>query len=151
APVVAREPVDSVSDQELAFVVGIIVDGCAPHRVSPLLDHLRELATRPDVAGMDVVLLQNGEGPGFERMVDEQRRLGTRLFHIDLAQQQADAARGIFGEAFERGSERASIARARTMLQRYLWSFAHQRKGAVVWILDDDKQLDALIDDGALL
>ncbi|MFL5358175.1 glycosyltransferase [Archangium sp.] len=134
---------------ELAFVVGIIADAGATARVLPLLKDLLAFSHEPEVAGLDVVLLENGPRPKdahpLEELTWSMRREGLRCWLVDLEQQRRDAERGIFGFPFERGEGRAEIATARTLLQRYLYSFAHQRIRAVVWILDDDKRLEALV------
>lgn len=47
----------------------------------------------------------------------------------------------------ERVGAQLSIAPARTVLQSYLYAFARNRPGSIVWIVDDDMRLDPLVID----
>ncbi|MEQ8456664.1 MAG: glycosyltransferase [Sandaracinaceae bacterium] len=131
----------------VALVVGVIASAANAAQVASLAKELAGLTTDRRLANLDLVLLENGPRPpasGLEDVVADARRAGIGCFFLPLEQQTFDAAAGHFGRPFDRGLGRASIATARTMLQAYLHDLAKRRPGAVVWILDEDMQLETL-------
>ena len=63
---------------------------------------------------------------------------------VDEAQQRQDAATSAFGAALRnRPQGQVGIARARTMLQRYLGELMAADSGSFGWVLDDDMRVDA--------
>ncbi|MFH1465071.1 MAG: methyltransferase domain-containing protein [Pseudomonadota bacterium] len=135
---------DAVNPQ--ALVVALIADVRGPGRFQLLLDDLVQLASDRRLAGLDVVLLENGHAaPDAPNPLDlASRRLWAAdigCFVATMADQQRHAQQGLFGPPFERPEGMASIASARGMLQVYAWLVARERKGAVVWILDGDSRL----------
>lgn len=126
------------------FVVGITADAGTPQRVVPLLQDLLLLGQQPGIAGIDVVVLENGplpDGDGLRAAVEAVRKQGLRLWLVPLERQQEAASAGAYGQPFARGDGRAAIATTRSMLQVHVYALARLRPGAVAWILDDDKRL----------
>lgn len=145
------EPVEAHGDA-VPLVAGIIADGddAGAARVRPLLTDLLALQTDPEVASLAVVLLENGpptRDRPLQSLADELRARGLDLYLVPVERQVEDAAAGVFGAGFVRPDGRAGIGTARTMVQRYVYELARLRRGAVAWILDDDKRLDALLRD----
>jgi glycosyltransferase involved in cell wall biosynthesis/SAM-dependent methyltransferase len=134
------------------LVVGIIADS-GDRRVAPLLDQLLALASRAPVTGLDVLILENGptyhwDKDGLRELVAEARGRGLRIWLVPVEKQEELARNGAFGAPFERGDVRLGIAVTRSMLQAFLYALARRRPGCFVWILDDDKRIDALLTPG---
>lgn len=134
------------ADEGIWLVVGVIADAARPSVVEPLLQDLRALGGQPAIAGLDVIVLENGplppEGkPNLRAAIEAERQRGLRLWLVEIERQAEDAKAGAFGEPFDRGASRLGIAPARSMLQAYLYALARRRPGSIVWILDDDKRL----------
>jgi len=138
-PVNAEEP-------EVHLVIGIVADSGRPQRVQPLLSDLLRLSHEDGIAGLDVILVENGpvDGTGLGPLTHAMRREGLRLYLVDVTAQGHDALAGRFGDPFQRQNRRLPIATTRSMLQAYTYALARRRPGCVVWLLDDDKRLDAL-------
>lgn len=137
----------------LPLVAGVIADGdtAGTARVAPLLADLLALQTDPEIASLAVVILENGPAaPGrpLLALADDLRSRGLDLYLVPIERQVEDAEARVFGEGFVRPAGRAGIGAARTMVQRYVYALARARRGAVAWILDDDKRLDALVRGG---
>jgi len=136
----------------IALVVGIIADVAHPERMAGLIEDLVHLHEDSRIAGLDVVLLENGVNSGDSASLDEaSTRLldsGAGCYVIPEERQRIDARAGLFGQSFVRSSGLVSIAVARTMLQTYAYIVARPRTGAVVWILDGDNRLDSLVWNG---
>ncbi len=134
----------------LTLIVGMTTSSQPTDALTALLHDLALLGEDPRLAAFDVVLLENGprgESDG-ETLGDVARRLhdlGISALVVPFERQSFDANAGLFGAPFSRGTERVSIALARTMLQAYAYLWARHRPGAVVWILDDDMRLDNLV------
>jgi SAM-dependent methyltransferase len=146
-------PAQAVSfGPSVALVVGIIADIERPGDLMDLVGDLLRLLDDPRLAGLDVVILENGQHPDGARFLDETSRVlrdaGAGGYVVPLERQAVDARSGVFGEAFERQPGLATIAMARTMLQTYTYVVAKPRTGTVVWILDGDCRLDNLVWDG---
>lgn len=134
---------------EVALVVGVIVSPSRDRESAALVRSLAALTADRRLANLDLVLLENGPRPttGDATLAETAalaRSEGLGCFVLSLERQAEDAAAGRFGRPFERKPARASIATARTMLQRYLYDIAKRRPGAVVWILDEDMQIETL-------
>ncbi len=143
-PQATREP---VVDGSLSLIVGVIVTSSRAAECRPLIDAVSRLRADPRLGHIEVLLLENGSSEhvgALMRVVTSARETGLGCFVIPPEQQRADAFAGCFGAPFERGCDRVSIATARTMLQVYLYELALRRPGAVVWILDEDVQLETL-------
>ncbi len=130
------------------LVIGVIGDNSACHRIKALLQDSLELSKEHGIAGLDVLILENGprnQSPELRRVVGEMLSQGLRCILLDRERVEQDAANGAFG--LDRGvrGDRLSIAVARTRLQRYLYEFTRTKVGAVIWILDDDSRLDILV------
>ena len=140
------------SGASVALVVGIIADIERPGDLMDLIGDLLRLQEDPRLAGLDVVILENGQHPDGARFLDEAslvlRDAGAGCYVVPLERQAIDARAGVFGEVFERRPGLATIAMARTMLQTYVYVLAKPRTGTVVWILDGDCRLDNLVWDG---
>lgn len=125
----------------VVLVVGVTVDPARVNRVDGLLTDLRALSADPECAGLDVVLMENGECNGLDQLVKRHRTEGLRCHLVLLAQQRVD---------FDRGPGREPIGRTRTMLQSYVHRVVQQRPYAIAWIVDDDMRLEALVTRGGL-
>ncbi len=135
-------------DHQLALAVGVIVD---PNRVGSaarLLEDLHILSCDPAVVGLDVLLIENGAGweisRPFVELVKSTRSKGLNVYAMtrDIIREDHEAGRIEAPECAQ--GERMGIARARTVLQSYLYALLCRRPGAVGWILDDDMHLEAL-------
>lgn len=135
---IVTQPVES-PPASVAMVVGITVDPARVDRVDGLLAELRQFSTDPECAGLDVVLLENGECGGLEQLVQRHLASGLRCYLVSLEQQQRD---------FERGAGREPIGRTRTMLQAYVHRVIQWHPYSVAWIIDDDMRLEALVTRG---
>jgi len=151
APPAARPTPPGVQAvRPVRLVVGMTTASGTGPALAALLQDLTSLRGHPLLAGLEIVLLENGPrvgdaGRDLERVAQSLRQNGVDAVLVPLETQIADAAAGLFGQPFDRGAERVSIALARTMLQTYLYLWARLRAGAVAWILDDDMRLDNLV------
>lgn len=144
-----REPTaqELAHADDLVLVVGVIGDDDHAAQLTRMFDDLLDLQGFDQICSLDVVVLHNGgESDALNKAVADYRRRGLTLFVASPRQQAEDAARGAFGEDFTRPPGRAPIGPARTMLQSYVTRVAHQRPGAIAWILDDDSRLDNVPD-----
>ena len=127
------------------LVVGAIAGGVD---VSGLLADIRGLVNDPDLSGLDVVVFENTKGtaPGaaLRCLVERERAAGLRVHLVDRQRHRDDAERGWVPDGGASKGERLPIGPARTVLQCYLYAFAKDRPGSVVWIVDDDMRLDPL-------
>ncbi len=129
--------------QPFPLLVALTTDSASRSR--PLLLQLLQLSRHPSIAGLDVLVSENGtvaEGRELRRLIKELGRLGLRCYFCGRGRQRRDARRGCFGHPLER-PEKAPIALARTMLQTYLAELAGSRRDAVAWILDDDMRIES--------
>ena len=131
------------------IVLGVIADTAALDDLKRLLGDLRDLAAQPELAAFDVVVLENGHAKGASRMlrdlIEGKRKRGLHIHLVDRARHVEDArCRRVHGGGASEG-QYLGIAPARTVLQSYLYAFAKRRPGAIVWIVDDDLQLDPLV------
>ncbi|MDE0174258.1 MAG: glycosyltransferase [Defluviicoccus sp.] len=131
------------------LIVGVIADTARLDRVANLLSDLRELAGEPGLSGHDVLILENGAGRTSDRalreLAERERSDGLRVHLVDRARHVEDAANGLVPDGGAGGGRRLPIAPARTVLQSYLYAFASNRPGSIVWIVDDDMRLDPLV------
>ena len=138
------------------LIVGMIADTARLDRVGDLLADLRALAGEPGLSGHDVLILENGTArtscKALRDLVERERADGLRVHLLDRARHLEDAGNGLVPDGGAGRGRRLSIAPARTVLQSYLYAFARNRPGSIVWIVDDDMRLDPLvIDDDARL
>lgn len=138
APLVARADSTSRTPYPIRLVVGIIVDSAKPARTLPLVDQLAGFACSDAIDALDLVLLQNDNNSGFGEIARYAVAAGLGTWVVDRASQRALATE--LGLA-ERGASSATIATARTLLQRAVHVVARRSPGAVAWILDDDVRL----------
>ena len=138
------------------LIVGLIADTARLEEVSNLLADFRELSDDPSLSGHDVLILENGDDQVPSRelrtLVERERKDGLRIHLVDRARHLEDAAKGRVLDGGASQGYRLAIASARTVLQSYLYAFAKERPGAVVWIVDDDMRTAPLIieEDGQL-
>lgn len=131
-------------DSCFALVVGVITDQAS--RIRELLADLESLASHDCVTDLTVVTLANGaEENELLDTVDAYRQRGLSIQLIPEEQQRHDAVLGTFGARCDRSPGRVEIAKARTMLQRYVGQLQTKSPGAIAWLLDDDLRLDARI------
>jgi len=142
----------SSSQTPVALVVGIIADIARPDDLMVLIRDLLQLQDDPLLAGLDVVVLENGNCCSNARPLSEATLAlldaGAGCYMVPLERQVFDAKAGLFGEPFNRRPGLETIAVARTMLQTYAYVIAKPRSGTVVWLLDGDCRLDNLVWDG---
>ena len=133
------------------LIVGMIADTARLDRVGDLLGDLRALAGEPGLSGHDVLILENGAArascKALRDLVERERADGLRVHLVDRARHLEDAGNGLVPDAGAGQGRRLSIAPARTVLQSYLYAFARNRPGSVVWIVDDDMRLNPLVID----
>lgn len=130
------------NDSCFALVVGVITDRAS--RIRELLTDLESLAKHDCVTGLTVITLANGAaGSGLLDILDAYRQRGLSVQLISEEQQRHDAGLGTFGTWRERSQGRVEIAKARTILQRYVGQIQVKSPGAIAWLLDDDLRLDA--------
>lgn len=157
APVVAIPvPLPSAASAhattDIHLVVGMITDHNRLPALEDLMGDLLALKDTPALAGLDVLILENGvsdtpsEG-ALEAAVDRWRAKGLRV-HLVTAAARLCAEQA--GDLSPSTSARLPIGPARTALQTYLYHFMKPRRGAVAWILDDDMRLDPLVSAGGI-
>ena len=147
----ADSPPEDPSGAPPHLVVGTIADASALADLAGLLEDLHGLGGRSELAGLDVVVLENGEGQRPSRklrdLAERERQRGLRVHLVDRARHVEDAEAGRVLDGGAATGRYLPIAPARTVLQSYLYAFAAHRPGAVVWIVDDDLRLDPLAAD----
>ena len=131
------------------IVLGVIADTAALADLERLLGDLRNLAAQPELAGFDVVVLENShvKSPNRELrdLAEGERKRGLHIHLVDRARHVEDARCGRVHDGGASEGRYLRIAPARTVLQSYLYAFAKRRPGAIVWIVDDDLRLDPLV------
>ena len=138
------------------LIVGLIADSGRLEEVGNLLADLGGLSDDHGLSGHDVLILENGDDQTPSRelrtLVDRERKEGLRIHFVDRARHLEDATHGLVLDGGAGRGSKLAIASARTVLQSYLYAFAKNRPGAVVWIVDDDMRLDPLVivEDGCL-
>ena len=138
------------------LIVGLIADTTRLDGVGGLLTDLRKLADDAGLSGHDVLILENSSSHSSTKklrtLVEKERKEGLRVHLVDRAKHVEDATRGLVLDGGASQSRKLAIAPARTVLQTYLYAFAKERPGSVVWIVDDDMRLDPLLveEDGSL-
>ena len=122
--------------------VGVITSD--PAMLKPLVHGLASLQASSDIQQLAVLVLDNGSpAEELDAVVRTAWEAGLLIAIVDEAQQRRDAAAGAFGKRFQTRPERqVNIARARTMLQRYLGALLAADTGAFGWVLDDDMRVD---------
>lgn len=139
----APDPVlEPPAHRPFTLYVGVIT--ADPTMLRPLLADLAALCCVSSIAGLVALVLENG-GPGRElrQLVHEPRHAGLQVAIVSEEQQRRDAAAGAFGAAYRvRPPGQVGIARARTMLQRYLGTLMLADENSFAWVLDDDMRVD---------
>ena len=156
-PRLADVPLSSCADAARGpaphLVVGTIADAASLGDLAHLLGDLQHLAAQPELAGLDVVVLENSGDRCPSRklrdLVERQRKRGLRIVLVDRAQHMEDAEAGRVLDGGVANGDYLAIAPARTVLQSYLYAFSKRRPGAIVWIVDDDLQLNPLVADAS--
>lgn len=141
-PFVPIKTVKTYRSDPFHIIVGVISANAT--QLAYLLEDLCLIQSFPFIKGLEVLILHNG---GDEqsllslsaKMIDN----GLFCYFISQIQQEKDALNGSFGKPFKRNNKQLSIGKARTLLQRYLYEFVRKKTDSIVWILDDDMQLDA--------
>lgn len=143
---------DAPPQAPVHLIVGMIADGQRLGEVGRLLADVRGLVDDADLSGLDVVVFENTTGTTpsavLGRLVEQERAAGLRVHLVDRQRHRRDAARGWVADGGIGTGKRLPIAAARTVLQCYLYAFAKDRPGSVVWVVDDDMRLDPLSIDG---
>ena len=143
---------ESPAQAPVHLVVGIIADTAQLANLHELLCDLEGLDEDEELSGLDVVILENGRQPtpdiDLRHLVEEERCRGLRIHLVDRKHHADDAQAGRILDGGVTAGTMLSIADARTVLQSYLYAFAKDRPGSVVWILDDDMRLDSLVEEG---
>lgn len=123
--------------------VGVITSD--PWMLKPLLEGLVSIGSSARLRGLAALILDNGCPPEeLDAVVRWARDAGLAIAVVEEAQQRLDAAAGGFGAALrERPPGQVGIAKARTMLQRYLGALLAADTGSFGWVLDDDMRVDA--------
>jgi len=123
------------------LMVGVITSD--PTMLRPLLRGLASLCV-PGVRRISTLILDNGCVPAdLASVITDARRRGLPVALADVDRQRQDASAGVFGSLFgARPAGQVGIAKARTMLQRYLGALATDEERAVAWVLDDDMRVD---------
>ncbi|MDE0419630.1 MAG: glycosyltransferase [Gammaproteobacteria bacterium] len=156
-PTAQREPGasplgESPAQAPVHIVVGIIADTAQLANLHELLGDLRGLDDDAELSGLDVLVLENGCQPtpdaDLRHLVEGERYRGLRVHLVDRKHHADDAQHGRILDGGATTGTMLSIADARTVLQSYLYAFAKDRPGSVVWILDDDMRLDSLVEEG---
>lgn len=138
------------------LIVGLIADTTRLGEVNGLLTELRDLAGDTGLSGLDVLILENSSSRSSQKelrtLVEKERKAGLRIHLVDRARHVKDASRDLVLDGGASRSRKLAIAPARTVLQTYLYAFAKERPGSVVWIVDDDMRLAPLLfeEDGRL-
>lgn len=131
------------------LIVGAIADTAGLDRIGYLLADLRVLAEEPGLSGHDVLILENGTGRTSDRelraLVERERSDDLQIHLVDRAWHLEDAGNRLVPDGGAGRGHRLPIASARTVLQSYLYAFASNRPGSIVWIVDDDMRLDPLV------
>lgn len=128
-----------------ALVVHVGVITSDPFTLAPLLSSLITLAGSSVIRHLTVTVLDNGSpAKELRGVVTRARQGGLNVAVVTETRQREDAARGAFGQLFgARPPGKVGIARARTMLQRYVGALVEEDHGSFAWILDDDMRVDA--------
>jgi glycosyltransferase involved in cell wall biosynthesis/SAM-dependent methyltransferase len=139
--------------RQVQLVVGFTTDASCPGHVLGLLEDLLALTRRAGVAGVDVLILENGPLPptGHRPLRDLAHNfIGQGLpVHLIGIEWQLEMNRFLpLPDGIQPGETRLPIAAARTLLSLCVGQFARQRPGAWAWILDDDKRLEVWLDRG---
>lgn len=131
------------------LIAGLIADTDRLQEVGALLADFRDLAGDRVLSGLDVLVLENGcrrePDETLRTLVDSERARGLRIHLADRSRHLKDAASALVPDGGANRGRKLPIAHARTALQAYLYAFAKNRPGAVVWIVDDDMRLDPLV------
>jgi hypothetical protein len=139
----APDPVlEPPAHRPFTLYVGVIT--ADPTMLRPLLADLAALCCVPSIAGLVALVLENGcPGRELRQLVHEPRHAGLQVALVSEEQQRRDAAAGAFGAAYRvRPPGQVGIARARTMLQRYLGTLMRADENSFAWVLDDDMRVD---------
>ena len=144
-------PPEDASGPPPHLIVGTIANTSALADLAGLLEDMRGLAAQSGLAGLDMVVLENGKRKRPSRklrdLVERERQRGLRVHLVDRARHVEDAEAGRVLDGGAATGRYLPIAPARTVLQSYLYAFATGRPGAIVWIVDDDLRLKPLAAD----
>jgi len=138
-------PINNIKDynyKRIAFnlVIGIISNKA--EQLNYLIDDIWLIKSFPFIESLKILILANGDEYSLINLSAKTNENGLPCEVISQSQQEKDALNGGFGIRFNRGCKVVSIAKARTMLQRYLYEFVKNSKNTIVWILDDDMRLN---------
>lgn len=137
-----NSPSCSSNQNKFKLYVGVITSD--PSMLKGLLDSLNALHVCDYLQSVAVLILDNGSSDdALENVVQYARVTGMEIAVVSKAKQHLDAAAGSFGSEFPLLiKEQAGIARARTMLQRYLGAVLAAEPESIGWMLDDDMRVD---------
>ncbi|MCH8270143.1 MAG: glycosyltransferase [Planctomycetes bacterium] len=137
----------------LSLVVGFVTDAMVPVHVCELLEDLASLASRPGVARLKVVVVENGPLPAngersLHALISDFTTQGLDIDLITIERQREDWERGQLIDTTDPTKQRNPIAVSRTVLNTYVARAAAGFPCAWAWILDDDKRLNCTVDHG---
>lgn len=134
-----------VSLRSCSFNLYVGVISSEPRLLRYLLSDFVALKNRAGFIGrLTVVALDNGcDHDALHLLAEGFKGSGIDLFIIDKQRQIEDVGRGGFGKGFSICTQgKNSIAKARTMIQRYVGELGARDSGAFAWIIDDDMRVD---------
>jgi hypothetical protein len=113
--------------------------------LGPLLEGLLTLSRSSAISRLIVTVLDNGsDQTQLVFLISSFRKLGLQVVLVSRIQQISDASMGAFGSMFTlTTNEQVGIAKARTMIQRYVGELQRDDASSVVWLLDDDMRIDS--------
>ncbi len=130
------------SHSSFQLFVGVLCSD--PVTLEPLLRGLAALDATESIDRVEVLILDNGCAVDhLGRVIRGAREVGLEVAVIDIERQREDAGKGCFGPDLSvRPFGQVGIAKARTMLQRYLGALMASEPGSISWVLDDDMRID---------
>ena len=142
AVVASKARLEPPEHQPFALYVGVI--SADPMMLAPLLTGLARLRASSSIERLVVVILDNGSpADALRETIKDAQKDGLQVAVVGEDQQHRDAALGAFGTPLRsRPDGQVGIARARTMLQRYIGTLLRIDRGSFGWLLDDDMRVD---------
>ena len=131
-------PVSPANPQKLNILVGTIASDNI-EIVAGLLRDIHATFSNRDDLEIQVAILDNGPPHQRTRPISSPQSLDVTIFDVETRHEKSPSQ-----SRRSYPTNKASIASARTTLQRCLYEMAKDKPETVVWILDDDCRMDAL-------